>query len=220
MWYSGHKTVTISEGAMTFIPTVDTARATLNFSQGTSVGVNVLWFKRSSAIAAADLTTLAIDLTNWWDTYGDPTMCDQGNLNSIDVIQQDTSTSPSVNYAPATPIAGTATGTGAPLNVTIVSSFRTAGRGRSSRGRFYSYALSEADTNNNGITIGSGLQTALSVMWANLAGFVSPDGWTHVVVSKQLDLVARTAGYAQPVTSYIIDTALDSQRRRLLGRGI
>lgn len=205
---------------MTFIPTIDTARVTLNFSQGTQTGVNVLWFKKSSAIAAADLTTLAIDLWNWWDTYGDPTMCDQGVLNSIDAIQQDTSTSPSVNYAGASPITGTAVGTGAPLNCTIVSSFRTANRGRSSRGRFYSYALSETDTNNNGITIGSGLQTALSVMWANLSGFISPDGWTHVVVSKQLDLVARTAGFAQPVTSYIIDTALDSQRRRLLGRGI
>jgi len=205
---------------MTFIPTVDTARATLNFSQGTSLGVNVLWFKRSSPIVSADLTTLAIDLTNWWDTYGDPTMVASGQLNSIDAIQQDSSTSPSINYAPASPIAGTATGTGAPLNVTIVSSFRTANRGRSSRGRFYSYALSEADTNNDGVTIGSGLQTALSVMWANLAGFVSPDGWTHVVVSKQLDGVARAAGLAQAITSYIIDTALDSQRRRLLGRGI
>jgi len=205
---------------MTFIPTVDTARCTLNFSQGSSVGVNVLWFKKSSAISAADLTVLAIDLVNWWDTYGDPTMCDQGQLNSIDVIQQDSSTSPSISYAPASPIAGSATGSAAALNVSIVSSFRTANRGRSSRGRFYSYALSETDTNNNGITIGSGLQTALSVMWANLGGFVSPDGWTHVVVSKQLDLVARTAGLAQPVLSYIIDTALDSQRRRLLGRGI
>jgi len=205
---------------MTFIPTVDTARATLNFSQGTSLGVNVLWFKRSSAIVSADLTTLAIDLTNWWDTYGDPTMVASGQLNSIDVIQQDSSTSPSINYAPASPIAGTAAGTGAPLNVTIVSSFRTANRGRSSRGRFYSYALSETDTNNDGVTIGSGLQTALSVMWANLSGFVAPDGWTHVVVSKQLDGVARTAGLAQAITSYIIDTALDSQRRRLLGRGI
>jgi len=205
---------------MTFIPTVDTLRCALNFSVGTQLGVNTLWFKKSSSIVSADLAIVATDLVSWWDTYGDPCQCSSCTLNSIDVVDQNSSTSPSLSHPVSPAIAGTAAGTPAPLNVTCVASFRTANRGRSARGRFYLYGLSESDTNNDGVTIGSGLQTALSVLFANLNSFVSGDGFSHVVVSKQLDGVARSAGYAQAVTSYIIDTNLDSQRRRLAGRGI
>jgi len=205
---------------MAFIPTVDTVRCALNFTIGSQNGVNTLWFKKSSSIVSADLAIIATDLVSWWDTYGDPCVVPACTLNSIDVVDQNTSSSPSLSHLISPAIAGTATGYAAPLNSTVVVSHRTLNRGRSSRGRFYLYGMSEADTNNDGVTLTSALQGLLAVLFANLNSFVSPDGFSHVVVSKQLDKVTRSAGYAQAVTSYIIDLALDSQRRRLQGRGI
>jgi hypothetical protein len=58
--------------------------------------------------------------------------------------------------------------------------------------------------------------TAVNQMIVDLAGL----GWTLVIVSRQHNKVARTTAEVTPIlTATVVDYNVDSQRRRLTGRG-
>lgn len=112
-----------------------------------------------------------------------------------------------------------------PGNVTYTVSFKTAGRGRSNRGRNYIPGLAltaKSGTNNVNPTF----RTGVLDFYTTLRASALSDGIDMVVVSRYSGIdsdgkpIPRVTGVTSSVTS--IDTAdgvLDSQRRRLPGRG-
>lgn len=112
---------------------------------------------------------------------------------------------------------GSTTGT-APGNVTIAVSLRSAHRGRSARGRSYVPGMPVAGLNGNALfpTFATDLQDAFN----SLISAIQTAGRILVVVSRFLDNVERTAPVLyEIITAVLTDTSVDSQRRRLNGRG-
>jgi len=129
-----------------------------------------------------------------------------------------TVTSPTVTVNAFSGANGGDTSPAMPGNVTWCVSFRTNQRGRSSRGRNYIYGITEA------VAAGNFIDTATANTWVGfyelmMSPTFAPDfAWS--VLSRYTDGAARTSGLAIPITSVIAtDYALDSQRRRLAGRG-
>lgn len=108
---------------------------------------------------------------------------------------------------------GVATSAAAAANAAVCISLRTAQTGRSFRGRFYLGALSNANLVD--------AQTFSSTAAASLAGWfedfitaLDAIGATLVVVSNYSNKVVRAIALATEIISIIVDTKIDSQRRR------
>jgi hypothetical protein len=105
-----------------------------------------------------------------------------------------------------------------PNNVTLAIKFLTAGRGRSARGRNYIVGLHVDAVTNNEVSSAHAAQYVTAYDELRDTSVISVG--THVVVSRFLDGVERTEGIAQTVTGVTFtDFIVDSQRRRLPGRG-
>ena len=105
-----------------------------------------------------------------------------------------------------------------PKNVSLAVSFRTAASGRSGRGRNYVAGL--ADQRDANDQLSSAYANQIVTAWEGLRGIGGDDGWSQVVVSRKSGGVLRPVGVTEVVTSTILtDRTLDSQRRRLTGRG-
>jgi hypothetical protein len=109
--------------------------------------------------------------------------------------------------------AGTASGAAAAANAAAVASLRTAYTGRSFRGRIYfggMGAAAFADAQN----ISSGAATAYATAVGDLITALQAIGQTLSVLSRYSNLVLRVTGLLTEVISVIVDTKVDSQRRR------
>ena len=105
-----------------------------------------------------------------------------------------------------------------PGNVTLAVSFRTAAAGRSGRGRNYVPGL--VDLRDGNSLLDDVYAGQIVDAWSGLRTLGSEDGWNQVVVSRFSGGAPRVTGVTNVVNSIlIVDRTLDSQRRRLPGRG-
>jgi len=202
---------------MTFIATPDCARLSIVGTLNGQTYVNTLWFLYVPGDPTiTNMTELADDVEAWWTASMSPYFTAGLQMSSITVIDQSAQDAPSITTVAA--MAGTQGDDPTPNNVAVVASFRTANRGRGARGRNYLGGIPITKlTDMTHITGGYAVQ--LIGAYNALQPAVTADSWQHVVVSHYLNKQARAQGLAQPVTSIIVDTALDSARRRLAGRG-
>jgi hypothetical protein len=99
-------------------------------------------------------------------------------------------------------------------------SFRSALSGRSFRGRNYIPCLTNSQVTGNLIDVS--WQGDIINAYAELlfGGGALPAGWVWVVVSRFTNNLPRVTGIFSEVFSVLVtDTIVDSQRRRLPGRG-
>lgn len=98
-----------------------------------------------------------------------------------------------------------------PGSVCLCVSLRTAVAGRSTRGRKYISGLAEQDVGNNALDPDTA--AAIRVAIANMVDTLAANGTPLVVFSKTNNVIT-------PVTAVtLVDLFVDSQRRRLTGRG-
>lgn len=116
------------------------------------------------------------------------------------------------DYTPGTGVAGTVTGDCSPGNVSLAVKSLTGVIGRSRRGRQFLYGIAESQTDSNQVI--SGYSTGLLTLFArNLTGF---SYLSHVYLPA---VASRKYGIINAVLAYAADAYIDSQRRRLTGRG-
>lgn len=120
-------------------------------------------------------------------------------------------------FVPTVPVAGQVGQPALPGNAACVVSFRTALRGRSGRGRNYIAGIAEGDVNGN--QFANTFVQAMGNSYGALAAGLGAQAMYHVVVSRFFNGNPRPEGRAAAVTSYLVDGFVDSQRRRLAGRG-
>lgn len=202
---------------MPFQPVANTARAELIFSWDGQIVENVLHYVNLDDINVGTLTDLAEALKTIWNTYLRPLTPTAISLTTIKCTSLETEFAPGIEYTSGLPIAGTGTGTILPNNVTIAVRFLTSLRGRSYRGRAYQVGLTTALITGNVIT--TGYQAALGAAWAQFQSMGTDPEWQQAVVSRYQGGLLRPSGIATLVTGYQVDRTLDSQRRRLPGRG-
>lgn len=204
---------------MAFIPTVNCLRSAVEGLYSGQQWVNTLWFGLADSPSVVDIAAVNTALADWWDVSMQPITNAACSLTKITTTDQSSSTAPSGVLTLTPALAGTASGSSIATNVACVIGFKTIGRGRSARGRNY---VTGQDVNAlSGATAFTSTYTnALAAAYVAMHDALATLGYQHVVVSFQLDLVPRSAGFKQLVTGYSVDPLIDSQRRRLAGRGI
>ena len=187
----------------------------LHATQEGSQRANVFHYQKLLAgpPSSAQLLELA---TNWWNAIQAAyTQIANSNLNFDYVTARDIS-APGLNeatYVIPQPHIGTAAGVALPANAAAVISWKTGQAGRSNRGRTYLFGLS--DGHASGSTLTSTYLGLAALVALNIRSFNNAAGAVQVVFA----IASFTHGYYVIVTSATIDAFVDSQRRRLIGRG-
>lgn len=203
---------------MPFIPATNVVQAQLIFQGNAQRMQNVIHFKRSDPWDEYTMTTLAANLKSWDDTELSTKRASTISLTAIEL--RDLTTENGLIYAiefnPATP--GTRTSPALPYNVTIAVSLRSVQAGRSFRGRIYHVGLTVDQVSGNTLlsTAGTGIQATYALLAVDVAESVLSE---LVILSKFHNNQPRTQAVATPVRTIQVENILDSQRRRLPGRG-
>jgi hypothetical protein len=206
------------EGSHPYIPVDKVVEVRMQYSEPGGVAENVLNFRFTTAITGTILSNLATVLHSWFTTTLAPQKSVQVSLTRMILTDLSTATGPQLVYTTGLPESGTAGFDVMPGNVTLAVSLRSSLRGRSQRGRIYWIGM--VDENVIGDRVTTGFQAALLAAHQVLISVVFTDICaTLVVVSRCHAHAWRTTGQATPVESITVDRTLDSQRRRLLGRG-
>jgi hypothetical protein len=201
-------------------PVPNTAEAVLNYQSDSGDARNVLHFRQEpfGNWTNIDLSRLAETLADWWVTNLKPLVHPAYTLESV--IARDLGAVPGEVAEYGVGQTGGAQGGRSPSNVTTAFTLRTALGGRSGRGRIYHVGLSQnyyvGDTlNPNEKNIMVAAYDTLKVISKGSIGYE----YHLMVVSRFANKVQRASGIANEVTNVSNDGLLDSQRRRLKGRG-
>lgn len=207
------------------VPVPNTAGVRLEGRLDNQQTINDLYFFQDGGFTLGELGNLVANLWDWWNV-SIITVLNEG-FSSLRATAKDLTSPTGIVYEIGTgATVGGVAGEAAPNNVDPAVSFRTSLGGRSFRGRNYIPGISNTHVSGNNIDAG---WRASIIDGYNLLlpdGGALPEGWTWVVASRYsgVDLagkpVPRLEGIVTTITSVLFtDTIVDSQRRRLPGRG-
>lgn len=210
----------IGDATLAFIPVPNTALVQLVFDVGVNSVENTLYFNTTAVGGWTEsaLEDLANVVSTWWELEMAPFAASTVNLREVNATDLSVinswfaSTSPTATGEKLTAIM--------PGNVTLAVSFRTGKIGRAYRGRNYVVGLTEDVITID--TVNSATVSGLALAYADLPDMVFSvnENASWVVVSRFIGNAPRLQGVTTPVTSIVIvDDTVDSQRRRLTGRG-
>lgn len=203
---------------MPFIPILNTVQAELVYTWNQQTCQNVLHFEASGSLSVDNMLELGAHLVDWYDVHMQPLHHNSCRLNTIRLTDMTVEFAPALDYTVSLPLVGTIGGNSMPNNVSLSLTKRTIYRGRNYRGRVYQVGLAEEQVDGN--TVLSGPVGALIAAWEQLLAFTTTsESWEMVVASKYQGNVARPEAVTTPVINFSSDGIVDSQRRRLPGRG-
>ena len=207
-------------GSPGFIPAARTARAEMTYTEFGQKLQNVFYFQKDTDWTFNDVSDLAAQLNSSWALHLDGMMSDQVNLFAVKVVNLGADDGVGTELFPTLPNAGTRLSPGLPTGTTVAVKFSSLYTGRSRRGRCYHIGLTEDMVTGNSLTttmVGL-MQTAYQNFFDDVTGGSVP--CTHVIASFCGSGVWRSSALITPVSFYGVDADIDSQRRRLSGRGI
>lgn len=203
---------------MPFVPIPSTVQVETVFEYHGERCENVYHCQFQAAYDSSDIGNLLDTFRTWW--AADLQQHLPGELSLVNLIGTDqaSQTGPRVEDATGLPLSGTSVSTPAmPGNVTVAVRWLTEQRGRSYRGRTFHLGIREASVEGNQIT--DAFRTNLITAYAGLLTDLTTFGAPLVVASRFSEGAPRTTGVATLVTGVYVDPDVDSQRRRLAGRG-
>src|SRR5690349_10322329 len=193
-------------------------KAALIFARDTRELVNTFHFSRLSGWDTPRMRQLARDLVTWWTSLYRQAVPSAVSLVQVQIRLYDLANPLAVDWPVSPAVPGVRSGPPEAGNVSLTISERTGLAGRAHRGRVYVPSIAEADVPGNDIA-SSSLIALLATAAANLIfGFTTSEGIWGVfhrpnITPHPLD------NKIDNVTSYVIEDIIDSQRRRLPGRG-
>lgn len=202
-----------------FIPVPDVARTVMKYNIFGQTVENVHYFSKSGGFDAAALDALNDAIVDAWGTTLRALQPPQLQLLEVISTAQEVVSGAQDSDIVAANGTNASASTNA-LNATFAIKFTTGLSGRSYRGRMYWPALVGVEILNNEVssTYAADMRDAVMSFFAEIFDVA---GAVHVVVSYQNDCEWNTTGVATPVTGYsYTDLHVDSQRRRLSGRGV
>lgn len=168
---------------------------------------------------AEQLHLIANTFKNWWTTEVRPLTASNCILQEV-TARELTPTGVAVLETDGLPSGGTVGGGNAlPGNITLAIHWGTGLRGRSYNGRTYHMGFNRDQVNGNVVdpTVGANLLSAYNALRTALDNALV--GVEFGVLSVQHNKEWRTPPILTPITGVAIDPNMDSQRRRLKGRG-
>jgi len=202
---------------MPFVPFPNTVKAEQVFLWDNQVVENVFHFEKDSAWSTVDMQDLAASLIDNWNDFWKANMATTLSMTTIKVTDLSSEFAPGIEYTTGLPLAGTSGGASMPNSVCVAVTWLTALRGRSYRGRTFHIGLLETQILDNQITVAA--QGLLTLYYSTFITTINPTGAQLVVASRIEGGVERVTGLTTPVIGLKIDRVVDTQRRRLPGRG-
>lgn len=203
---------------MPFIPVNNTLQAKLIMQSNNQDVINDLYFVFAAAPLAADRALLATAMHTFWTNHYKLHTPDSVQLREIDIVDLSSSSAPTTQLIINPVEAGSLVGAICPLNTSLCISLRTALRGKNYRGRVYTPPQRQADEATAGTWNTSLVSNLLTdFAWLLTAANTASGIWS--VVSRFLNNSPRGSGVTTPITAVTADVNIDSQRRRLIGRG-
>lgn len=204
---------------MAFTPVPNTCEIVPQFLWDGQRCANVHHVEFDAPPTVGDMTVLGQNYIGWWQTFIQTAFAPTTlSLTSVIVRDLTSANAPAVEVPADPPIVGTIANS-LPNNVTLAVKWITALRGRSFRGRTFHVGLAEGHIINNVLTgaFVNSLQNAYDELAAALTDTLT--GAAMVVVSKIGNGVPRNPGITTEIVAAVLDVVVDSQRRRLPGRG-
>lgn len=204
---------------MPYVPAPDVALAELQMSIDGQIVENTLYFQASAGLDLALMDDLANALATWWEDFMAPGLTSSLSLTGVGVTDLTTNTSPGIFHPVVPNVPGEGGSPALPNNVALCVSFRSAFRGRSARGRNYVVGLQENQVIMSHVD--TGVSDFFITAYQQLQGagdFVPGLQWG--VLSRFSGGVPRVTALFRPIIAVtVVDDTIDSQRRRLPGRG-
>jgi len=204
--------------AMARIPTENVAEVTMTFLQDGQYLINKHAFLNTAGWDEGSLNNLGTAVREWWDTNLKAKVTNQVQLVAIECVDLTAGSGLGTAVTTGLPITGTSAQPAPPNNVTLSIKKATGLIGRSFRGRTYHVGLPENVVTNNTVDtafVGQ-LRDAYDALKQPLGALIPVD---LCVLSEWADGAPRTEGICTVVTGIGVDPIVDSQRRRLPGRG-
>ena len=202
---------------MAFVPFENCVKVEQVFLWDGQVCENVFHIRKPTPWSTDDMAEQAAAFIDIWDTYWQANVPSTLSMVNIKVTDLTSEFAPGIEYSTGLPLVGTSGGACMPNVITVAVKWVTALRGRSYRGRTYHIGLLETHILDNMITTAA--QTLLQTYYVNLWGSVAILTAEMVVASRIQGGVEREVGLMTPIIGFQIDRVVDTQRRRLPGRG-
>lgn len=217
---------------MAFIPAVNTARVTIHMSMFFQTVQNVLHVRKNTAWSAPELVTLCNDVIEWWNDHLAANLSTDIQLLAVQARDMTIADGLGVQVSAPAGSGGDVVNPALPGNVTIAIKHVTGFTGRNRAGRTYVAGLPENAVGGNSI-LEAQRANLVSAFEALRGAMVAAD--QEMVVASFHDgtalvplpngetrrrPVARATALLTPVLSFAADPLLDSQSRRLNGRGL
>ena len=203
---------------MAFIPVPNGVEVVLKGTKDGQEVINVFGVDNGSPADSGDLQDINDAFTTWWEDEYRTITHESFHLDSINCIALDTASSPNYERTSFDNPTGGVSGDALANNVTLAVKHLTLSRGRSFRGRTYLVALPDNFMFDADHVSAGSLTTIIEVLTALVTLLLAIDKFL-VVISRFADLAPRMAGIMTEITAMAADNIVDSQRRRLPGRG-
>jgi len=196
-----------------FIPGIRQAKTNLEFAyQGQSFSTG-FYTLRTNPYSQGELDALVDTVLDWTIEALLPFLSTEVSLQGITAYAMDAIDAPKSGTSLALPIPGGESGSIAPLNVSMVVTLDSGGRGRSARGRMYVAGFNENRV--TGTRWSADYVTAVQGAVGTLRTGLAASGDVMIVSGKQLDGVLLTSRTARVVTTIRAKAVVGTQRKRI-----
>jgi hypothetical protein len=206
---------------MVFVPFLQSIDVQIRGVMDNQRVANTLGFRYFELIGPGPLSDLAASLNQWWTLHARPLLPSSYQFAEVYAYMLDGPNSAAVTDGANAGWIGNRGSIPMPNNVSLAIKFNTNRRGRSYTGRNYWAGFTESDVALNTIT--DPIADYIVALYERLLWLAPPDfpsGWTWCVNSRYNGGEARLQGASEPITAVsTTDRIVDSQRRRLPGRG-
>jgi hypothetical protein len=211
---------TMCTGSHPFIPAENTVRLEMIYLLNGQRVENVLHLQTDGPVSGGDVNNLVNSVE---DIYLATLAVDQAEAAQLVLLRvTDVSVEDSFQreVEPSVDAHGALAQLPTPGGTTVATKFTGGMTGRSKRGRAFWIGLTEPQVEGNHLA--TGVSAAITSAWTLFFAALTTvgDGFIHVIVSYCGDGDWRTEALITPVSDYSTEENIDSQRRRLTGRGL
>jgi len=203
---------------MGFVPFENVIRIEPIFESDFQKCENVLHYLVDETPDEDTAISLAAAYCDWFTTHDTVIFPSSVILTAVKWTIMETQNAPGGEYTTDLPVAGGLVQNALPNNVSVAIRLLTQYRGRSYRGRIFHVGLTNTMVDLNRLT--PAMVTNFTTSYSDLITLPTDVGPAVLAVASRVSGgVERAQGVATPVIDIQVDSTVDSQRRRLPGRG-
>ena len=204
---------------MPFVPAQNVIQVEVRYNWDGQQCENTLYYYVGGGVQSEQFAGMGSNIVNSWEAFAAPVVASNCLLTEVYITDLSAQDAPTGSFVPAAPVPGEANTASLPNNCSLAVSFRANARGRSARGRNYIVGLVEGGVNANQVV------PSVADAWVDFYNSAAQNLLTNynalwVILSRYTGGNPRAQGFTYPVASVgVRDYTVDSQRRRLPGRG-